>query len=173
MKWVKQTKSVHERPKNILTRDTIGHLECDSFVGKRNEPHKNLVLIDRALRCVRLGWLPDGSAVVARHRARWQQDDTGISILSRTTDQGCEFSALPGLLPDCLYACDPEKPSRKGQVGYMNKLIRQYIPKGKSLRNITQAKLDWIANELKSPRKRLGRLSPAKLLFDMTAAPIC
>ena len=80
---------------------------------------------------------------------------------------------MPGLLPDCLYACDPEKPTQKGQVGYMNKLIRQCIPKGKSLRNITQAKLDWIANELKSPRKRLGRLSPAKLLFDMTAAPIC
>ena len=55
----------------------------------------------------------------------------------------------------------------------MNKLIRQCIPKGKSLRNITQAKLDWIANELKSPRKRLGRLSPAKLLLNMTAAPIC
>ncbi len=53
MKWVKQTKSIHERPKDILTRDTIGHRECDSFVGKRNEPHKNLVLIDRALRYVR------------------------------------------------------------------------------------------------------------------------
>ena len=77
--------------------------------------------------------------------ARWQHDDTGISILSLTTDQGCEFSALPELLPDCLYACDPGKPYQKGHVEYMNKLIRQYIPKGKSLCNITQAKLNWIA----------------------------
>ena len=51
--------------------------------------------------------------------------------------QGCEFSALPELLPDCLYACDPGKPYQKGQVEYMNKLIRQCIPKGISLRNIT------------------------------------
>ena len=103
-----------------------------------------------------------------------QHDDAGISILSLTTDQGCEFSALTALLPDRLYACDPEKPTQKGRVGYMNKLIRQYISKGKSLRNITQAKLDWIANKLNQrPRRRLGRLSPAKLLFNMTAAPIC
>ena len=56
----------------------------------------------------------------------------------------------------------------------MNKPVRQYIPKGISLRNIAQAKLDWIANELNNrPRKQLGRLSVAKLLFDMTAAPLC
>ena len=178
-----QTKSIHERPKDILTRDTFGHLECDSIVGKRNEPHKNVVLIDLALRYARLGWLHDNTAAVARDRARWQHDDTGISNLSRTTDQGCEVSALPAFLPDCLYACDPEKPSQKGQVGHMNKPVRQYIPKGKSLRNITQAKLDWIANKLNQrPRRRLGRLSPAKLLFklsaakllfNMAAAPIC
>ena len=38
----------------------------------------------------------------------------------------------------------------------MNKLIRQCIPKGISLRNITQAKLNWIANELNQrPRKTI------------------
>ena len=58
---------------------------------------------------------------------------------------GRKLSALPELLPDCLYACDPRKPYQKGQVEYMNKLIRQYIPKGISLRNITQAKLNCIA----------------------------
>ena len=106
MEWVNRAKSIHERPKDVLTRDTIGHLECDSIVGKRNEPHKIVVLIDRALRFVRLGWVPNGTAAaVARHMARWQHDDTGIPILSLTTDQGCEFSALPELLPDCLYAC--------------------------------------------------------------------
>ena len=81
---------------------------------------------------------------------------------------------MPELLPDCLYACDAGKPYQKGQVEYMNKLIRQYISKGISLRNITRAKLNWIASELNNrPRKRLGWLSPAKLLLNMTAAPTC
>ena len=87
---------------------------------------------------------------------------------------GCEFSALPQLLPDCSYARDTGKPYQKGQVEYMNKLIRQYILKGISLRNITRAILNWIASELNNrPRKRLGWLSPAKLLLNMTAAPTC
>lgn len=175
MDWVYRALSIHERPEAVRTRDTIGHLECDSIVGKRNEPHKIVVLIDRALRFVRLGWVPDGTAAaVMRHMARWQHDDTGIPILTLTTDQGCEFSALPELLPGRLYACDPGKPYQKGQVEHMNKLIRQYIPKGMSLRNMTQAKLNWIANELNQrPRKRLGWLRPATLLSNLTTAPTC
>ena len=75
-----------------------------------------MVLIDRALRYVRLDWVPDAAAAaVARHMARWQDDDTGISILSLTTDQGCGFSALPELLPNCLYVCEPGKPYQKAK----------------------------------------------------------
>jgi len=172
MPWVADAKSIRERPAAVLTRDTVGHLECDSIVGKRNEPYKIVVLVDRALRYVRLGWVKNGTAAeVAVHIARWQNDATGIPMLSVTTDQGYEFSALPKLLPDCLYACDPGKPYQKGAVENMNKLIRQYIPKGKSLRYITQAKLDWIANELNQRiRKRLGWKSPAALLSELTAA---
>lgn len=175
MAWVGRAKPIRQRPREVLTRDTIGHLECDSIVGKRNEPHKIVVLLDRALRFVRLGWVPDGTAAaVARLMARWQHDDTGIPILSLTTDQGYEFSALPELLPDRLYACDPGKPYQKGAVEHMNKLIRQYIPKGKSLRNLSQAKLDWIAKELNQrPRKRLSWICPAALLSNLTAATTC
>ena len=172
MAWVHHAKPIRERPVAVLTRDTVGHLECDSIVGKRNEPHKIVVLIDRALRYVRLGLVQDGTAAgVAAHIARWQHDATGMPMLSLTTDQGYEFSALPKLLPDCLYACDPGKPYQKGAVEHMNKLIRQYIPKGKSLRHMTQARLDWIANELNQRiRKRLGWMSPAALLSEWTAA---
>ena len=43
----------------------------------------------------------------------------------------------------------------------MNKLIRQNIPKSKSLRNITQAKLDWLANELNTgPKNGLAGAAP-------------
>ena len=60
---------------------------------------------------------------------------------------------------------------QKGAVENMNKLIRQYIPKGQSLRHITQAKLNWIANELdQCIRKRLDWLSPPAILSQRTAA---
>lgn len=171
MAWVDRALPIKERPKQVLTRNQIGHFECDSIVGKRNEADKVVVLLDRASRHVRLGLVRDGTAAgVARHMQRWQADPR-LPILSLTTDQGYEFSALPELLPGRLYACDPGKPYQKGAVENMNKLIRQYIPKGTSLRKITQAKLDWIADQLNNRiRYRLGWESPAGILSRMTAA---
>lgn len=169
--WVKKAKSIKQRDKAVLTRDTVGHLEGDSIVGRRNEAIKVLVVIDRATRFVRLGLVRDGSAAgVARHIKRWLADSR-IPLLTLTCDQGYEFAHLPDLLPDRLYACDPGKPYQKGAVENINGLIRQYLPKGKSLRHVTQAKLDRIANELNNrPRKRLGWKSPAQVLSNMTAA---
>ena len=171
MHWVGRAKKLKDRPKEVLTRDTIGHHECDSIVGKRNEPNKVVVLLDRATRYVRLGLVRDGTAAgVARHMALWLTDPL-IPIHSLTTDQGYEFSALPELLPGSLYACDPGKPYQKGAVENINKLIRQYIPKGKSLRKLTQAKLDRIAHELNNRiRYRLGWESTAGILSRLTAA---
>ena len=171
MAWVDQAQPINSRPKDIRTRDRIGHLECDSIVGKRNEPIKVVVLLDRALRHVRLGLVRDGTALgVARHMQKWMADPR-IPMLTLTTDQGYEFSAIPALLPGRLYACDPGKPYQKGAVENMNKLIRQYIPKGKSLAKLTQARLDWIANELNNRiRYRLGWKSPNELLSDLIAA---
>ena len=169
--WVKKVRPIKQRDKAVLTRDTIGHLEGDSIVGRRNEAIKVLVVLDRATRFVRLGLVRDGSAAgVARHIKHWLADSR-IPLRTLTCDQGYEFAHLPDLLPDCLYACDPGKPYQKGAVENMNGLIRQYLPKGKSLRRVTQPRLDRIAHELNHrPRKRLGWKSPAQVLSEMTAA---
>lgn len=171
MAWVNRALSIKQRDRAVLTRDCIGHLEGDSIVGRRHEAQKVLVVLDRATRFVRLGWVRDGTAAnVARHLKRWMAD-TQLPLRTLTCDQGYEFSDLPQLLPGRLYACDPGKPYQKGQVENINGLIRQYLPKGKSLRHVTQAKLDRIANDLNNrPRKRLSWKSPAQVLSEMTAA---
>jgi len=120
MPWVKDegVQSIRDRPQAINTRDTTGHLEADSIVGKRNEPDKILVIIDRASRFVRLGLVRHGTA-----------------------------AEVASLFAKC----------------------RQYIPKGVSLRDVTQAKLDWVALQLNSRvRKRLGWKSPLTVLSEMT-----
>lgn len=164
-------KSIHDRPMEVLTRDRVGHLEADSIVGKRNQPHKIVVLLDRATRYVRLALVPTGFArAVAKVFERWQRDER-IPMLTVTSDQGNEFNHLSALLPDNFYVCDPGKPYQKGAVENINKLIRQYIPKGASLKRYTQARLDKIADELNNRvRKRLGWKSPKQLLFEVTAA---
>jgi IS30 family transposase len=43
----------------------------------------------------------------------------------------------------------------------MNGLIREYLPKGKSMAKLTQQQCNWIARELNQrPRKRLGYRTP-------------
>ena len=169
--WVKKAQPIRQRDPAVLTRDTVGHLEGDSIVGRRNEAVKILVVLDRATRFVRLGLVRDGTAAqVARHIKGWMADRR-IPLLSLTCDQGYEFAHLPELLPDRLYACDPGKPYQKGQVENINGLIRQYLPKGKSLSRVTPSQLDRIADQLNErPRKRLGWKSPAQVLSEMTAA---
>ncbi len=169
--WVKKAQSIKQRDRSVLTRDCVGHLEADSVVGRRNEAIKVLVVLDRASRFVRLGLVRDGTADgVARHLKGWISDPR-IPLLTLTCDQGYEFASLPTLLPGRLYACDPGKPYQKGAVENINGLLRQYLPKGKSLRHVTQARLDRIAAELNHrPRKRLGWKSPAQVISEMTAA---
>ena len=171
MGWVKDAKPIKARPKEVLTRDCVGHAETDSIVGKRNEHVKVLVLIDRTIRFVRLALVKDGSSKrVAKHFQRWLTDER-LPILTITTDQGSEFAGLPTLFPHNLFACDPGKPYQKGAVENMNGLIRQYLPKGQSLQRVTQTQLNYIANELNNrPRKRLGYKTPAQLLSEVTAA---
>ena len=171
MAWVKKAQPIKRRDRAVMTRDCIGHLEGDSIVGRRHEATKVLVVLDRATRFVRLGLVRDGTAAkVARHLKDWMAD-TRIPLLTLTCDQGYEFAHLPELLPDRLYACDPGKPYQKGAVENINGLIRQYLPKGKSLRHVKQVELDRIATDLNNrPRKRLGWKSPAQVLFEMTAA---
>lgn len=171
MAWVKRAQPIHQRDRAVLTRDRIGHLEADSIVGRRHEAIKVLVVLDRATRFVRLGLVRDGTAAhVARHIQRWMADPR-LRLMTLTCDQGYEFAGLPDLLPGRLYACDPGKPYQKGQVENINGLIRQYLPKGKSLRHVSQAQLERIANDLNNrPRKRLGWKSPAQVLSEMTAA---
>ena len=165
-------KSIHDRPVEVLTRDRVGHLETDSIVGKRNESDKIVVLLDRATRFVRMALVRDGSArMVAKLFEKWHGDER-IPMLTVTSDQGNEFNHLSRLLPDNFYVCDPGKPYQKGAVEHMNKLIRQYIPKGVSLKGYTQAMLNKIADELNDRvRKRLGWKSPKQLLFEVTTAP--
>lgn len=66
MHWVKRAKAYRHRPKSVMTRDTIGHFEGDTLVGKRSQAVKVLVVLDRATRYVQLGLV----ATAAQQRSR-------------------------------------------------------------------------------------------------------
>ena len=80
-----------------------------------------------------------------------------IKVKSITVDNGLEFQAL-GLtakkLGVKLYKCDPYCSFQRGTNERTNALVRRFIPKGNSMKFVTQYYLDNISFEINSmPRK--------------------
>ena len=145
------------RPKYINKREELGHLELDSILGKRNEYSSIISIVDR---CSRRVWL-----IKAEYKNEYYIDKiiyefilrNEIIVKSITVDNGLEFQAL-GLsakkLGVKLYKCDPYCSFQRGTNERTNALVRRFIPKGNSMKNVTQYYLDNISFEINSmPRK--------------------
>ena len=146
------------RPKYIDLRQETGHLEIDSIVGKRNEYDSIISIVDR---CTRRIWL-----IKAEYKNEYYIDKkiyefitkNEIEVKSITVDNGLEFNAL-GLtakkLGVKLYKCDPYCSFQRGTNERMNGMVRRFIPKGSSLKNIPQIYLDDIAFEINYMPKKI------------------
>jgi IS30 family transposase len=86
-----------------------------------------------------------------------------------TVDNGTEFHDYERVEDETgvpIYFATPYHSWERGTNENFNGLVRQYLPKRKSQKHITQADCDAIARQLNDrPRKRLGYRSPREVLF--------
>ena len=81
-----------------------------------------------------------------------------------TTDNGIEFrnhQQIAKKLNTTVYFTDPYCSWQKGGVENMNKLFRQYFPKGTDFNLVTQEELDQIQYKInRRPREKLNFSTP-------------
>lgn len=85
------------------------------------------------------------------------------------TDRGTEFSkrelfesnSETGEMRSNIFYCDPQMPSQKPHVENNHNYVRDIIPNGKSLKNLTQEDLELVFSHINSvPRKALNGKTP-------------
>lgn len=166
-------KSIEERPKSIDTREEFGHWETDSVLGRKSIDEPCVVsLTERKLRYSI--WLK-----VRNHTAESVDealdeliatfgDKYNLVFKTITADNGSEFANLARLEKKGIgvYFTHPYTSCEKGTVERHNRLLRRFIPKGKSIADYTADDIMIFADLVNAlPRKILGYRTPEEL-FD-------
>jgi len=145
---------ISERPAEADDRAVPGHWEGDMVSGSGNSHIGTLV--ERSSRFVL-------TATVQQLPVQLKQ--------SLTWDRGLEMAKHQQFTVDTgvqVYFCDPKSPWQRGTNENTNGLLRQYLPRGMNLKEVTQEQLDQIAHRLNSrPRKTLGFMTPSRKLSEL------
>jgi transposase, IS30 family len=158
---------ISERPSAVELRQEIGHWEMDTIVSPVDR-HCVVTLVERVTGCVLIGKLRSRSVVPTNRRIIQLIRSHRHIFKTITVDNGTEFHGYRDIeraTGTTFYFATPYRSCERGTNENTNGLIRQYIPKRSSMRNISQSRCSEIALKLNNrPRKRHGYLSPIEVL---------
>jgi transposase, IS30 family len=150
------------RPAVVETRAQVGHWEADTLLG----PGRPCVLslVERKTGYVVLGKLRARTTEEVNQRATALIHAQPRRVRTITADNGTEFhgyAAIEQTTPARFYFATPHHAWERGTNENTNGLLRQYLPKRRSMAPLTQHDCDRIAATLNHrPRKRLGYRTP-------------
>jgi IS30 family transposase len=167
---------ISQRPAAAEDRAVPGSWEGDLVLGARCASAIG-TLVERTTRFTLLAHLPGAhDAKSVREAVAAQMVDLPAHLAhSSTWDQGKEmaqqlqFSVDTGIK---VYFADPHSPWQRGSNENTNGLLRQYFPKGTSLKPYSADYLNAVADELNGrPRKTLGWQTPAEAFAKLMSEP--
>ena len=154
---------ISERPPGAENRRRIGHLEGDTVLGS-GDTHCILTLVDRKTGYVMIGKLSSRTVQDTNRRAISLINGAPRPVRTLTVDHGTEFHGykqIEAATRSKFYFATPYHSWERGTSENTNGLIRQYLPKKKSMALISQRTCSRIAHKLNTrPRKRLGFRTP-------------
>ena len=152
------------RPAAVETRAHVGHWEADTMLGAGQAGPCVLSLVERKTGFVLIGKLRARTTAEVNHRATPLIQAQRRRVRTITVDNGTEFhdyAAIEQATAARFYFATPHHAWERGTNENTNGLIRQYLPKRRSMARLTQDDCNRIATKLnRRPRKRLGYRTP-------------
>jgi len=161
---------IDKRPSVVDQRKRFGDFEVDLVIGK-NHRCPLLTIVDRKTGYALVRKLASKKAEPTAEqmiKALMPIKDQGHTI---TSDNGKEFAQhaqVPKALNAQFYFAKPYHSWQRGSNENYNRLLRQYFPKSRSFKDISNEQVHIIQDKLNNrERKRLNFLSPVQYLRDL------
>lgn len=160
---------IDERPAIVDERKEPGHWEIDTVMGTGSKDCI-VTIVERKTGYTLIGKLPDRTKDELNKRTNWLIRKHSGHFETITADNGTEFHGYKDIENSTgvrFYFANPHHSWERGTNENTNGLIRQYLPKGASMANVTQHDCTLIANALNQrPRKRLDFRTPIQCLQE-------
>ena len=172
---LKNRVGIEERPAIVEQRSRLGDWEGDTVIGKGHQgvlvtlvERKSRYTLARALACREADLVQEAIIELLRPHRR--------QCLTLTFDNGKEF-AQHEFIGKCLdadvYFARPYHSWERGTNENTNGLLRQFFPKGMSLKNLDSIEVDEALYRLNHrPRKCLAYRTPHEVFYNLPTRPL-
>ncbi len=169
--------SIEKRPAEVAERESFGHWEMDSVIGRKQRGKTFIVLTERKTRFELVLRSDDKSAlstvkVMNRLEKIYRKKFQKI-FKSITVDNGTEFSNVAQLEASCLgnykrttiYHCHPYSSYERGSNENQNRFIRLFVPKGTDISKLSNEYISGIQKYINTKRRKIFNYRTSEDLF--------
>lgn len=161
--------SIEQRPIIVDEKIRVGDFEADTIIGKGRQG-AIITIVERKSMYLKLSIPVSKKAHIVANEMVRLLGRYKKHVHTITTDNGLEFAqhqTIAKKLKCNYYFCHPYSSWERGLNENINGLIRQYIPKGSSFKNLTVQDIKRIENRLNHrPRKSLDWKTPYEVFHE-------
>ena len=161
--------SIEERPRIVEERTRVGDFEADLIIG-RGHQGAILTLVDRLSNLVLIEPLPGKQMEAVKKATINALAPYKPHLHTITNDNGKELAKHKDIAKklNCdVYFAHPYASWERGPSENTNKLVRQYFPKDRSLKDVTHQQAIQVMGPLNNrPQKNLGFKTPNEVFYQ-------